>query len=131
MHGAEDVVRPPVEVPSGPDVEGIPRPADQRGGTITVVAELELATVRVQVTDQFRIGRHLHDIERQPAVGVDLSDLFLEEGSSAEPAGAIRADEIAPICRLRRVRETEAKEPVARGSRDRSEGEYVRPHSGG
>src|SRR5437660_9218288 len=113
MYGVKNIVRPPVEIPHRTDVQGIPRAADECGGAIAVVAEFELPAVRVQVTEQLRVGGHLHDVESQAPARLDFCHQFLEHGPAAEPAGAMSAGKIAVIGGFHWVGKAGAKEPVA------------------
>jgi hypothetical protein len=94
---AKDFMSPPVEIPGGADVEGVPGASNQGRGAVVIVAEFELAARGIEVADKFRIGRLLDDVEGEEAVGFEFRDLFFKDGIAAKFAGAICADEIPSV----------------------------------
>src|SRR4051812_17199710 len=113
MHGAKNVMRPEVEIPERPNMEGVPGAADESRCAIRVFPQHELAAMRTQVADQFGIRRRLSDLKREPLVRNEIQNLLFEDGAATEDALTVPTHR---ICRRRgrfRIRQSKTKEPEA------------------
>ena len=130
MDGAGHVAGPPIKIDEGPDVERVPTRADECGGAIAIIAELELPTMEADMPIRFGVGGLFGDVEREPLPGHKLGDRFLDHDAVAEDTAPIRADEIASVGGAHGIGQTELENPVVRSFGDFRKGKHMWPHFG-
>src|SRR5450755_2939340 len=127
MDGASHVARPDIEIPERTNVQGVPARAEQSGGSVSVIAQHELSPVQGNVSVSLGVSWLFDNIKREFFARDKLGHTLLDHDPIAEHALPTRSDEVAPVCCLSRVRETQAENPVVGPIGNIRKGQNMRP----
>ena len=107
------MLRPKIEIPEWPHVQREPGSADQGRGSVCIVMQNELSTMRRKMTDEFGILRRLNDLESEFRQGHKLDHSFLEYRALTKDTLALCVHKIPRRCSCDWIGQSEPKEPKA------------------